>query len=279
MEKSQKNLELRRWNQKSKSYRKAKGFRIFCPAAPSSFQWQGALWLEPQQHPPHPELHLLGPGGRWLGQLPAHVDHGEDVGFDGLALYLSWWNPISAFHPVQLTNWSFLKDQLLQPIRGGNESDVAILFHLSPHPPISVKFLKNVKKVADLETDRAAMDGWFVVEGAVVHHIGPDGEGDLPVGEHCTHWQLESSQPRLTLSGPGWEPPGHPCSQAYRPLRFCQLTKPGLSSRFLPLTVLNFTPFSTQIASRLKYYTSEEEEEAVHGWRGRRGRRRREDQF
>ena len=118
-------------------------------------------------------------------------------------LYLGWRNPVPALHPVQFSNWSFLKDQLLQPVGGRDETNVAILFHLPAHPPISVKFLKDVKKVADLETDCAAVYRRLVVEGPVVHHVGPDGEGDLPVGEHCTHWQLESSQPRLTLSGPG----------------------------------------------------------------------------
>lgn len=33
----------------------------------------------------------------------------------------------------------------------------------------------------------------------------------------------------------------------------------------MPLTLLDFTPFPSRIASLLKYYTSEEEE-AAHGW-------------
>ena len=131
----------------------------------------------------------------------------SDIGWGGrgrcLGSGLSWRNPVPTLHPVQLPNWSFLKDQLLQAIGRGDETDVTVLLHLSPHPPISVEFLENVKKVAYLETDCAAVYRRLVVEGPVVHHVGPDGEGDLPVGEHCTHWQLESSQPRLTLSGPG----------------------------------------------------------------------------
>ena len=117
--------------------------------------------------------------------------------------HLGRWNPVPTLDPVQFSNRSFLKDQLLQPIRRGDETNVAIFFHFAPHPPISVEFLENVKKVAYLETDCAAVYRRLIVEGPVVHDVGPDGEGDLPVGEHCTHWQLESSQPRLTLSGPG----------------------------------------------------------------------------
>ena len=106
------------------------------------------------------------------------------------------------------------------------------------------------------------MDGWLVVKSAIVHDVGPNGEGDLPVGEHCTHWQLESSQPRLTLSGPGWEPPGHPCSQAYRPLRFSAHKTRPLLQIFASISL--HSPAELPLA--WKKHKSEEEEAVMLCW-------------
>ena len=83
----------------------------------------------------------------------------------------------TAFQLGPFSNWRLLEDELLQFGWRRNEANITALLDNAPDPPVDVVLFVNVEEVADVEGDGAPVDGRVVVLAAVVHHVGPDGEG------------------------------------------------------------------------------------------------------
>ena len=83
--------------------------------------------------------------------------------------------------PIKFPDRSLLKNELFQSVWGRDEAYVAVLFDLATHPPVCIKLFKDMKIVSDLETDGASMDWTLIIQAAIIHHICPNGEGNLSV--------------------------------------------------------------------------------------------------